>query len=1118
MSEEVVRLREAMAALEEQRSLLGDDVVDAAVANLRPQLEKAESAAADVEQQRKQVTVLFADVSGFTHMSETMDPEDVAEKMNAIWAALDNVIVTHGGRVDKHIGDAVMGLWGAPRAREDDPERAVSAALAMQDALADFSPAGSANPLMVRIGINTGPVLLGTVGSTDEYTAIGHTVNLASRLESAAPPGGVLISHETYALVGGLFNVVAQDPIQVKGVSGSVRAYRVRERKPREFRVGAREVAGIVTALVGRDRELEMMTSALPSQPTGESVVRLVTLVGEAGVGKSRLLYEFFNWLDAREHGTYLFRGRATAGHEVDAYGLLRDLVFFRYQIVDSDSPATAKEKLENGLVAVGGDPARSWAPFIGQLIGLDYSSNPSIAELVDEPRLILERAERHLRQAISSGVAGRYCVMLLEDVHWADDESLDLLERLAAELTAFPFLIVANARPALVERRAEWVEGTEPWRRTIHLDPLDSAGADALVDSIFSRMPEVPPQLRATIVERSAGNPFYLEELVKMLIDDGVISTRETWSVDESRLAKLRIPSTLTGVLQSRIDALPRNERKALQDASVIGRVFWQDALVSVLAIDMQPPPGPGDVASWMAAGQRRELVYQQQESDFADTREYIFKHAILHDVIYESVTHKLRARYHAAIASWLEKRAVGRTAEFASRIADHYERGGLVSEAARWLVVSADQARKSYAPESAIRDYEKAISLWDTMAEETVDPGLYASALEGLGDGLNTRGRYTEAAETFERLFAMAGEDDAALAARSRRGLAVALAYKGDFRAGLEAAEEGAAAAVELGDELLAVRCRWMQAWCLLRLGELPRAEEIAADVVAASEALGNEAQLAKAQNLAGVLQYTKGNYAAATEAFEQSAATFRRMSSEESVMPILNNLGVLDETQGDYESAVRRYTDALEIARETGSRDAEMVYSSNLGMAMLGLGRYEEAERLFRRVIDMAASGLNALSETYRGLAEALVARVEIAEARTAALEALRLAVVAEASDDEAGAWRLLGIVSGCLGGAIDLAPSGQSGMVDADECFERALAIAEKEEDEAELARSLAAWAGWSEPGMESTRYERAAKLFANLGVDGELDRWYRAGKTSRISSSESVDLGPGNRRA
>ncbi|NND03532.1 MAG: tetratricopeptide repeat protein [Acidimicrobiia bacterium] len=1103
MSDEVSRLREAIAVLEDQRALLGDDVVDSAVANLRPQLEKALATAEDQEHQRKQVTVLFADVSGFTRMSETMDHEDVAEKMNAIWASLDRIIVEHGGRVDKHIGDAVMALWGAPVARENDPERAVTAALAMQDALADFSPPGTDYPLQMRIGLNTGAVLVGTVGSTEEYTAIGHTVNLASRLESAAPAGGVLISHDTFALVSGLFNVVALEPITVKGVTEPVSTYHVRERKPREFRVGARGVAGVITPTVGREEELAVLTSALAPDLSSGSPTRLVTVMGEAGVGKSRLLYEFFNWLDVQERGTYLFRGRATADDEHDAYALLRDVVYFRYEIADSDSPGEAKSKLRSGLVAAAGEKAAQWAPFIGHVIGIDYSDDPAISGLLEEPRLILERAERHLRQAIIAGADDRYIVMLIEDIHWADNESLDLFERLADEATSYPFLMVANARPILATRRPEWVKNEDAWRRTVRLEALPASEADALFDSIFSRMAVVPPELRTMVVERSEGNPFYLEELVKMLIDDGAIAAGEEWIADESRLENLSIPRTLTGVLQARVDAMPRNERKALQDASVIGRVFWQDALVSILAIDMNPPPGPGDVAAWMASGQRRELVYQQQASDFADTREYIFKHAILHDVVYESVTRKLRRVYHAAIAAWLERRSAGRQGEFASRIAEHYARAGHDGERARWLVVAAHQARQSYAPEAAIRDYQQALDLWNAEPDGAPDPQTLLDTLEGLGDALSTRGRYEEAAAAFEELLRLAGaDDDRAAEARGRHGLAVALAYKGDFRAGLEAAEAGATAARTLDDEMLFVRCRWMQSWCLLRLGELAQAEETVSSVVTASQALGNEAQLAKAQNLSGVLQYTKGNYDAATAAFEEAAATFRAMSSDESVMPILNNLGVLDEARGHYESAVGRYAEALDIAKSVGSRDGEMVYSSNLGMAKLGMGSTDEAESLFRNVIAMATSGLNVLSETHRGLAEALLKRGEIEEARLAALEALRLAVEAEAPDDEAGAWRLLGLVSGSIGDTLEVTSAGIGDTFDAEACFSKAVALAEEEEDESELARSLAAWGGWA---ARADLVDRAGELFESLGVGGELDRWRTAGETARSSA-------------
>jgi class 3 adenylate cyclase len=357
---EIDQLKAGIAALEAQRAILGDAVVEASVASLREKLAALE-AQDQPEQQRKQATVLFADVSGFTALSETMDAEVVAGIMNDLWAAVDRAIIDHGGRIDKHIGDAVMALWGAEQAKEDDPERAVRGALAMQAAIEEFCATapgahgeegahrGAPLQLAMRIGVNTGPVLLGQVGSTAEFTAMGDAVNLASRLEHAAPTGGVLVSHDTYRHIRGVFDVITREPLTVKGKAEPVQTYLVQRAKPRAFRMATRGVEGIETRMVGRDRELGILKDAFADAIEGRET-RVITVIGEAGVGKSRLLYEFDNWIELRPELVTFFKGRGTANTQNVPFSLFRDLFAFRFDILDSDSVATAFEKFKSSM------------------------------------------------------------------------------------------------------------------------------------------------------------------------------------------------------------------------------------------------------------------------------------------------------------------------------------------------------------------------------------------------------------------------------------------------------------------------------------------------------------------------------------------------------------------------------------------------------------------------------------------------------------------------------------------------------------------------------------------------------------------------------------------------
>ncbi|MCW5853429.1 MAG: AAA family ATPase, partial [Anaerolineae bacterium] len=659
---ETEQLEQAIAALEAQRAILGDAVVNTALAPMREKLAALKAAHPPADAQRKLATILFADVSGFTALSETRDAEEVTELLNALWRRLDQAITSHGGLIDKHIGDSVMALWGVEHAREDDPERAIRAALAMQALLNDERGmmnddqrrvAGSssfiAHPsslLHLRIGLNTGPVLLGQVGTTREFTAMGDAVNLASRLEHAAPVDGILISHEVYRHVRGVFDVQALDPIPVKGKAEPVQVYVVQGAKPRAFHRPTRGVEGVETPMVGRETEFKALQHALETVAE-DGELQVVTVVGEAGVGKSRLLSEFEHWLDVGSRQAWYFKGRVDAGMTAVPFALIRDVFAYRFGIQDSDPLETARHKLEHGVTGfmAGDSDAVEKAHFIGHLLGFDFSASPHLTPVLADPNQIRQRAFYYLTQFFRAVTQGRTtadggrktgddassprppssilgppsavgtrpssilgppssvgtppssvlgpsssvgfpAVILLEDIHWADDASLDLLDHLARELgpsesslrrrPSLPLLIVALTRPTLFERRPLWGEG-ESFHTRLTLRPLDRRDSRRLVDEILRKAKYVPPELRDTIVAGAEGNPFYLEELIKMLVEAGVIVTRvEPWRVDLDRLNAVRVPPTLVGVLQARLDALAPAERETLKRASVVGQVFW--------------------------------------------------------------------------------------------------------------------------------------------------------------------------------------------------------------------------------------------------------------------------------------------------------------------------------------------------------------------------------------------------------------------------------------------------------------------------------------------------------------------------------------------------------------
>ncbi|MCP4536185.1 MAG: AAA family ATPase [Chloroflexi bacterium] len=721
------QLEQAIAQLQAQRTILGDAVVDASIAALREKLATLEPP--PTSKQRKQVTILFADVSGFTAMSETMDAEDVNAIMNALWEQLDAAITEHGGQIDKHMGDAVMALWGTETAREDDPEQAIRAALAMQQEISGFESRISdlvtipdmASEINVRIGLNTGPVLLGQVGTTGEYTAMGDTVNLASRLEHAAPVGGVLISHATYRHVRGVFDVLEQEPLRVKGKARLVQTYLVQRAKPRAFRMTTRGVEGIETHMVGRDAELLILQSAFQDatlQGDFDNKIEdaepcVVTIVGDAGVGKSRLLYEFEKWIELLPEEIWYFKGRATPETETMPYGLARRMFAHRFDILESDSAAEVRKKFRAGMATV---LDSDQVDLVGQLLGLDFSASQVVqARLGSES--FGELATAHLTEYLRA-IASEPTVIFLEDIHWADDSSLDLIDYLVAAIPNTRLLVVCLARPSLFERRPNWGEGQDIHTQ-INLRPLSRRASRALVGEILQKVKDVPSELRNLIVKGAGGNPFYVEELIKMLIEDDVIVCEEDrWRVELERLAKVRVPPTLTGVLQARLDSLPSEEKMLLQRAAVVGRLFW-DSAVAELKAEERSELDEATVAPLLEAVRDRELVFRREHSAFAGAEEYIFKHALLRDVTYETVLLKLRRVYHRQVACWLEVAAGERIGEYLGLIAGHYELAGEGEKAAEYLLRAGDQARLAYACQEASGYYKRALPLLEEQGE---------------------------------------------------------------------------------------------------------------------------------------------------------------------------------------------------------------------------------------------------------------------------------------------------------------------------------------------------------------------------------------------------------------
>ena len=653
MNDTPEQIEATIAALEAQRALLGDAVVDTALAPLRRELVSRLAAPSAPPQQLKQVSVLFVDVIGSTAMGQRLEPEDIHAVMDGALERFTAVVQANRGRVLQYTGDGMLAAFGADESHEDDAESAILAGLGILEEARRQAPRIQREhgipDFNVRAGINTGTVLLG--GGVDAEGSIrGAVVNIAARMEQSAPAGGLRISHDTCRHVRGAFELVEQLPISVKGVDAPVRSYLVQGVAPRALRARARGVDGVHTPLVGREVELGGLRAAF-RKVVDTQRMQAVTVVGDAGLGKSRLLGEFQHELAADPGAHWLLLGQAHPRSALQPYGLLRDLITRQLQIADGDSASAARGKFVDGMAPLFGHEGEALAHLLGHLIGLDFSTSPHVGPILNDAQQIRARAFEATglflrRLAADKGAA---VLVVLDDLHWADTGSLDCVRHLLQSNRDMPLLLLMLTRPDLMERHDGWAEGDSLHIR-LNLVPLDKDNSNQLAEALLRRIVDVPVALRALITSGAEGNPFYMEELVKMLIDDGVIvADAEGWRVLPDKLLRARVPPTLTGVLQVRLDALLSQERAALQQAAVIGHVFSDQALA---AIDPAAPQA-------LPALLRKQLIVQHDTPAVDGAREYAFQHNLLHQVTYDGVLKGPKRSGHRRIGAYWSTRA---------------------------------------------------------------------------------------------------------------------------------------------------------------------------------------------------------------------------------------------------------------------------------------------------------------------------------------------------------------------------------------------------------------------------------------------------------------------------
>ncbi len=897
----------------------------------------AGQATEQLPEERRKATIIFADLSGYTAVSERLDPERIKSMVDRALRRLGDEIERFGGTIDKFIGDNVMGVFGAPTAHEDDPERAVRAGLGMQAAMAEVNERIAADieaEFKLRVGINSGDVLAGQVG--DGYTVIGDPVNVAARLQAAAEPGTVVVGEITHRLTRSAIEYVELPPLELKGKAEPVPAWEavravVGGRSPR--------ATGSSTPLIGRADETELLLS-LYERVVSEGRPHLVTVIGQAGVGKSRLLRELALQLGDRPTPPAVRLGSCPAYGAGLAYWALGEIVRGTFEIVDTDDTGAAWRKLSGGVeeLVAGSEteePAERLAAALGRPLGIERPGEPSAAE-VEDPQQMRERLFSAVRTVVEAGGARQPLVFAVEDIHWADEGMLDLIEHLA-RWSRGPVLILCMARDELLDRRPGWGGGRLN-ATTISLDPLPREQARELVTTLLASSTGEGAELAEQVAARSGGNPLFAEEMVNRIVEEGAGEAEE-------------LPETVHSVLAARLDSLAREERRALQEASVVGQTFWEGAV---------GPPGhpPGELRATLESLRAKDLIVATAGSRLAGEREYAFKHVLIRDVAYSTLPKAVRARKHAEVGAFITERAADRSEGVVAMVAEHYARAASLGAAAdlepgeleeyearalAGLEAAGDASAALYSNSEAQGHYETALSL------ERLDPATAARIGEKLGDVALRLGRVDRAVRAWERCMEYyRGEEDLARVGDLHRKIGAGLWHKGDREGSIEHYQRGIDLLKDGPPSLELVRLYEEAASLYMHTGDNMLAIYASEKALRLAERLGEAAAASRAHGIFGRVFGRIGDSERARENLERSVELARESDPGEAIRALLALGYHLEISEADYDGAGEAYGEALAIALRTGDLPSQVELHSALAQVAAYRGDWQAAEQ--------------------------------------------------------------------------------------------------------------------------------------------------------------------------
>ncbi len=928
LNADVESLRKALATTQESLARL-QRFVPAVV---------AESILHDQERlngERREIAVLFADAVNFTHLSASLDAESVFNLINDLLGKLVTCVQRYGGLVDKFTGDGLMAVFGAPVAHENNAEMAVRAALDMQRAADEFTPIAKAQlgaPLEIRIGIHSGPAIAGVLGTAAQaaYTVIGDTVNMAARLEALATPGNILVSGQVYTRTQPFFDFQTMPATLIKGVDIPVVTYQVTGKRMTPEAV--RGIQGVSGIFLGHDAELSQLHERLVDffeQRAGQRI----TVCGEAGMGKSRLVSE---WLrDVTPDTARIWQGRGLPYIQGTSYGIIRSL------LQNAINTYPTGEAWESQISA-------ALLPFLKQIAGLPLTPKEEMPLSTLTPESIKQLTELALREWLIEEAHRQPLIVVLDDFHWADDLSRDLLKGLSHITFEVPIIFCIITR-AYAELPLDSAPDTER-SLMVNVNPLTQAQSRELLAHAVD-LEGLPESVIDTILTRAEGNPFYIEEFVRMLIEKGLLQLAgDRWHVVSTvALEKLEAPTSLRGLMMARVDRLPENLRNVLRDASVIGLQFDARILESI----ERHFHGAEGVTPFLERLTEAGLLEPRPQ---ANAHTYAFRHILTQETIYDSILHVQRPTLHQLVAEALTELYADDLHNQAEVLAIHYDQARMRDKALEYTLLAGERARLQFANRKATEYYSRALQLSQHLPH---CEGQRWQAAVGLGDVQQHIGEYEEAIAFYQA--ALEDWKEAPREAQAEVKLKVGRVWI--QRGNMEEAEMWLQQGLSLlsnsghGQPQIEAEIHAYLGWISFRRGDLADARTRLEQALERIDNTQYYDALSSILNRLGAVYYNQGDWERATQAVERALAIRESLGDILGVARSSNNLGILKRNSGEWQSALENYQRGLQVLEKIGDSEGIAIAHTNIGNVYIDTGDWEQAETNLRQSFEIA-----------------------------------------------------------------------------------------------------------------------------------------------------------------